>query len=69
MTASREVAILGVEDCSQVENIASSVTRPKRGSKATSDLTNLDLLRTVAVGIVSLQAGNRLLEVRSSVCP
>ena len=45
---------LDAEYSTQFENIASSAPKPRQIGSATSDLANLDLLRSVAVGLVFL---------------
>lgn len=42
------------EDCSRVKDIENSTLKPRSASEATTDLANLDLLRSVAVGLVFL---------------
>jgi len=52
MDALCEGVTLSAKDASQVEDVAQPNPKPKHTGKATNDLPNLDLLRSVAVGLV-----------------
>ena len=52
VAAHSEIATPSAEDSSQVEDIVHAEPAAKHISKATNDLANLDLLRSVAVGLV-----------------
>jgi peptidoglycan/LPS O-acetylase OafA/YrhL len=52
VAAPSEIATRSAEDCSQVEDIVHADPEATHISKSTNDLANLDLLRSVAVGLV-----------------
>lgn len=52
VTAAGGIAPLGAGTCSHFEDITCSIPMTKLGNRSTSDLTNLDLLRSIAVGLV-----------------
>lgn len=59
-----ETATLGVGACSHLKDVPCSIPTAKPGNKSTSDLANLDLLRSIAVGLVFIDHAMAMMRIR-----